>query len=111
MKKLFALLGVMLFSVSAFGIDTKTTYSSMTQTTESLARIPNVRTLESVIISSTATAGSIKIYDSSATATHQIAEISMSAVHSYDFDLYISSGLTYTTTSNTGSITLIYTKL
>jgi hypothetical protein len=50
----------------------------------------------------------LTVYDSSRTATSPIARIGLTTVGAYYFDVKISSGLTYTTATNTQGVTILY---
>ena len=111
MKKLLAVvLGLGLISPMAMAFDTKTTYSSHTVGALSIRPIWSARTLETVIVSSLSANDTITIYDSSGIASNEIATIDLDTVNMYEFDLWLSSGLSYSTTGNSGSVTIIYTK-
>lgn len=55
----------------------------------------------------TGSAGTLTIYASSATASNPIAAINTAAVASLDYDVAVSTGLTYSQTG-TANITLLY---
>lgn len=61
-----------------------------------------------VVIGSVTTGGSLVIYDSSGTATNQIANISLSNVQDPRFEIKLSSGLTITTAGVTNGVTLLF---
>jgi hypothetical protein len=112
-KLLFSLLA--LVGLSAFShADIQGVYkSSFTQTDESLALVaPTTGTplsLHGIIVSSASAAGGLlTVYDSSRTATSPIARIGLTTVGAYYFDVKISSGLTYTTATNTQGVTILY---
>lgn len=112
-KLLFSLLA--LVGLSTFShADIQGVYkSSFTQTDESL-RIMRPATgtplsLHGIIVSSaSAVGGLITVYDSSGTATNTIARVSLVNLGAYYFDVKISSGLTYTTSTNSMGVTILY---
>jgi hypothetical protein len=84
--------------------------ASYTATSETAKRIETSpgSVLACVVVGSASPSGLLKIYDSSAAASNQIANISLTVTGNYDFDVRLSSGLTYTTTSNTAGVTITY---
>lgn len=88
--------------------------ASYTQTSDSLVVIPRSfpgTVLIGVLIGTPTAAGSIKVYDSSGSATNQLGNIDLGARFYAPFDVKITSGITYTTTGNSGGITILYKKL
>lgn len=112
MKKLLLLTILVSLGLTsaALAYEQRTMYSSFTTTNDTLQRIPNARTIERVVASSVTTGGLLKIYDSSATATNQIAAVTLNSANFYPFEVQLSSGLTYSTTGNANGVTIIYTK-
>lgn len=67
------------------------------------------RSLDSVIVSSSSVGGTITLYDSNGTATNRIGVVSLGTVQQAFYNIKISSGITYTTNTNSGGVTIIYT--
>lgn len=122
MKKMFAVFGIIfLLSMSCEALQPvyETIYvSSFTKSNETLKEIQlstvtyggnkTVMGLNSIIISSATSGGSITIYDSKGSATNAIGICDLTTVNVYPFNVAISSGLTYTTTGNTNGVTIIF---
>lgn len=87
-------------------------YSSFTATNETGAEISGAYSLAYINVSSATPGGLLSIYDSkkSTSAVYQIGKIDLSTVHSYIYDIRLSSGLTYTTSSNSNGVSIIYKK-
>lgn len=88
--------------------------ASYTATNETAAEIQqgnqSVDFLHAVIISSATTGGVLKLYDSQGSASSLFALIDLSAKNDFAFDVWLSSGLTYTTSGNSNGVTIIYRK-
>ncbi len=82
--------------------------SSYTKTADTLQRISGARYLKRVVVSSATAGGSIRIYDSQGSTTGQIATVDEGTLNQYDFNIYVSSGLTYSTVGNANGATFIY---
>ena len=78
--------------------------SSFTATNETKANIVDVEFFKSIIVSSASTGGSVTIYDSIKSTQNIIGIVDLSDKGVYDFELYVSSGLTYTTLGNTNGV-------
>ena len=76
--------------------DTLATIGVSTPTAKVVAR---ARFLKSVIISSGTVGATVTVYDSVGNASQEIAYIDMSAKAQWDFNVALSSGLTYTTST------------
>lgn len=64
-----------------------------------------------VVISSTGTASSMTIYNSSSTATNVFTVINTAVQGTYMYDVYLSSGLVYTTTgASAAKVNILYAK-
>lgn len=86
-------------------------YATYTVTADTLADLDGAIALVSIIVSSATPASSLQVYDSKASATNQIANIDLGTVGNYQYDLELSSGLTYTITiAPESGVTIIYKK-
>lgn len=117
MKKLLALL-LMVLPISAYSAwnESETVNSStFTQGSISLGLVRGLRpgdVLRGVILS-TEPNQTVVIYDSSATATNQIARLAVSTGNTSQyipFNVRLSSGITLTATNNSTGFTIIYLK-
>jgi len=86
--------------------------SSFTATNDTTQQItgtsPNTD-FRGVIIGTPSISGVLTIFDGQgANAASKIGVVSLSAVNELHFNVRCSSGITYTTTGNTGGVTLLY---
>lgn len=116
--KLKTILFSMAFMIPVVGFsywDTVGVYSSSYTATNEGPRVITATppgTIFVGIVSGTATTnGTIKVYDSSGTASNQIAVVSLGAPGAYYYNIFLSSGLTYTTANNTNGVTILYKKV
>jgi len=118
MKKIFSILILcFVFSLAAlaeppFSNDCiYKTSSTFTNETKQIVGDTNTLYFKSVVVSSATSAASLTIYDSlGSTITATKIVVDLSTVNVYPFDLYLSSGLTYTTVGNSNGVSIIYRK-
>src|SRR5690349_6737518 len=110
MKKLFAVVASLLLASPLMAFETRTLYSSFTTTNDTLQQISSAKTLERVVVSSVTAGGLLTVYDSRGSASRIVAVVTLGVANYYDFEITVSSGLTYSTTANSGGVTIIYTK-
>ena len=89
-------------SLSSFTLTNDTTKSIRTASGTPMS-------LESVIVSSPSAGGTITLYDSNGTATNRIGVISLNNANQFFYNVKVSSGITYTTNTNSGGVTITYT--
>jgi len=82
--------------------------SSYTITNETTANISNAEFIHTVIIGTSTAGGTLILYDSEGNTTTQFANIDLNTKDCYHFDVALSSGLTYTTSGNSGGVTMTY---
>lgn len=116
MKKILLFLGLTALSSTSFAYwDTVGNFkSSYTITNEQNALIPRTvpgSIFVGVILPTTTTNATLKIYDSSGTANNQIANIDMARSGAYRYDVVLSSGLTYSISNNANGVTILYKRL
>lgn len=89
----------------------QSSYTAANNTTTVLANTPPGTVFAGVVIS-TSVGGTLKVYDSSGAASGQIANLLLSGngegSFCIPFNVVVSSGITYTTTGNSGGITFIF---
>lgn len=118
MKKLllvFLVLAAMVGTSEAFlraTCNTSVYRSSYTRTDDDTQEIENALHFRGVVVASaSANADSyIEIYDAEDTATSIIGRISLNTLGTYTYDIWLSSGLTYKTSGNSGGVTIIWRK-
>lgn len=86
--------------------------SSFTITNDTAKSITDALYLSSVVVASTSPAGVLSLYDSigSTSAIYKIADIDLSTLGDYNYNIFLSSGLTYSTMNNSKGITILYRK-
>jgi hypothetical protein len=108
MKRLLLLL---LLSTPAFADAVgRSSFTITNDTTKHISGTQPSSVLMEVIVSSPTVGGLLRIYDSQGSATSQVANVTLQNAASYNFDLIISSGITYTTTLNGNGVTMIWRK-
>jgi hypothetical protein len=86
-------------------------HSSFTKTNDTAQYIPDSMYLKSVIVSSASAGGFAIVYGSTWTAVNQLLPaIDLGTVGTYEVDLYVPEGITYTTSGNTNGVAFIYRK-
>jgi hypothetical protein len=118
MKKFFVALGIIsLFSVVSMAATVRFVpqtnqcvyIASMTKTNDTAQYITDSRYLKSIVISSSTAGGFVTVYNSTWTAENQVLPaIDMGTKGVYEVDLYMSNGITYTTTGNGNGVSFIY---
>lgn len=89
--------------------------ASYTETTDTIRNIPQTppgTIFMGVVVGSTGTlqSGTLKVYNSSGTATNQITSITLNSLGVYPFEVLLSSGLSYATTTSNSAVTILYKK-
>ena len=118
MKKILFSILVVIVLVSAIYSAGVPTYSntaifqsSFTKTNETGKAISGARWVHSIIVSSTTTGGVIYLYDSiGSTTTGNFGVVDLGSLNAYPYDLWLSSGFTYTTSGNANGVTIMYKK-
>ena len=83
--------------------------SSYTETNEIAANISNAGFLKKIIISSASADGNIQLYDRiGSTVSAQIGVIDTGTLGEYNYDVALSSGLTYNSNGISAGISIIY---
>lgn len=112
MKKVFTLFAFMLCAgVSYAGGPevNKSSYTVTAETTKRIAATEKGNMLYAVVVGSATPGSVLTIYDSSGTATNTIATISLHIARDYNFNVLLSSGLTYTTSAApTNGLTILW---
>lgn len=116
MKKIALVLFALVFSSLTYAYwDTVGVYdSSYTITNEGPVVITNTppgTIFVGVVIGSATSNGTLKVYNSSGVASNQIANINLGSIMGYAYNIRVSSSITYTTTNNTGGVTIIFKRV
>lgn len=85
--------------------------SSFTTTNDTAVQIPNTgpnTDFRGIIVSSVSATGQIAVFDTQGVATSTKAFVSLGTLGEYHFNVRLSSGLSYTTTTNLGGVTILY---
>jgi len=86
----------------------KSSHTRTSDTTKEISSTKHVKYLRSVIVSSPTADGWMTIYNSRGAASNEIGTVDLGTANQYNYDLSISSGLTYTTSGNANGVTILY---
>ena len=107
-KKLFAVL--MLAASASYAVSFEVNQASHTATNDTLQQIGSTdkSTFVGVIVSSPTSGGLLSVYNSQGAASSKVADVSLGTVQSPEYNVRMSSGITYSTTGNSGGVTILW---
>lgn len=106
------LLVIMLAAGVSYAVNPEINKSSFTATNDTLQQLnsatPTSTFFVGVVVSSPSAGGLLSVYDSQGAASQKITDVSLGTIQRPEYNVRVSSGLTYSITNNAAGVTILW---